>query len=836
MSILRRLAIPVALTALYAALPSFASARWLAPIAIFFLLTYTILLPGWALTRFFRAHPSDAFEAIALWAVHGLGVLMAFCFLWAISGVSLDIARWVLAAVVLVLATVAPAQDDSRPATPNTDTTPGEKKGLVVLAVVTLLTMTAVFAAGPMTDFQSDSIDHIGYVEEIARTGEAFPTTAFYKDPGADGADLRKNFLHAAYGLFKVQTGVDTTVLFACIGAFLIGVAILAVYTSAVWMFYTRAVGIVSAILFVVSYRQGLVGDFLRSAYYPNRFGVAVLLMFIAAAALAMRGRRPLWLCSVYAFTAVAIHMQYAVLVALVVGVMALWKTCSVDATWPQHIRRTLTLAFAAGAACAPVFLYRFFTAYQRNELHDQLQGVMFYTEKWFASDPIAVWHWVGPVGVAALVASVVLWPLRKKTPGVGYTSAALLTMLFIHIVPFVFTPLYHKLSYLVFRIDRAVPFYMLTAFVLANPRALPAVAWQRRTTRAIAVIAVLLAALPLLRDNTFSRSTIAQQTAGSHTPWADALATVSDAIPGRAVIASDPVTSYVISGFTRHFVICTLDQHAPPNDTQSADRMQSARTILSPYSTASERIAGLAKFNATHIVLNQNIGGMLLNYWSMTPETALDVEAQLRQRPDLFEEVASDGGLVAFRWTGKAAGAADSIANPFLVKRIPDDVTIIGNDAGEARLEGARLSADSLARGDQLEVALFWSRAGEKMPANYVVTLRFDRLDTPLPLGGRPFTKLARKLKERLDGQRYRFRRDHMMSNGFFGPDAWPGGAVVIDRATARIPSDVAPGRYIVRAKMIVISNVPNHALRDFFFDDDIYNGVAVGRVSISP
>jgi hypothetical protein len=34
----------------------------------------------------------------------------------------------------------------------------------------------------------------------------------------------------------------------------------------------------------------------------------------------------------------------------------------------------------------------------------------------------------------------------------------------------------------------------------------------------------------------------------------------------------------------------------------------------------------------------------------------------------------------------------------------------------------------------------------------------------------------------------------------------------------------------------MLRIANQPNHELRDYFYDDDVYQGVRIGEITIEP
>jgi hypothetical protein len=113
-------------------------------------------------------------------------------------------------------------------------------------------------------------------------------------------------------------------------------------------------------------------------------------------------------------------------------------------------------------------------------------------------------------------------------------------------------------------------------------------------------------------------------------------------------------------------------------------------------------------------------------------------------------------------------------------------------------------------------------------------VSIRFDRKVLSLPFEGRPFPKLTRKVMEKIRHERYRYRADHMIFGGLFGPDAWAMEDIVEDNVHVSLPTDLAPGRYRVEAKMLRIANQPNHELRDYFYDDDVYQGVQVGEITI--
>jgi hypothetical protein len=150
--------------------------------------------------------------------------------------------------------------------------------------------------------------------------------------------------------------------------------------------------------------------------------------------------------------------------------------------------------------------------------------------------------------------------------------------------------------------------------------------------------------------------------------------------------------------------------------------------------------------------------------------------------------------------------------------------------------LQYVTLSPRVLAPGDTVRGVIGW-RAVEPMPRGcYLVAVRFDR---PLPGGftpPRPIAKPARKLIEKLDRERYRFRADHLPVGGGYGVDLWTPGVVVADSFTVVVPRDVAGGDWRVGVRLIAQAPYPNYRLSDYFFDDDYYAGPAVAGVRITP
>jgi hypothetical protein len=260
---------------------------------------------------------------------------------------------------------------------------------------------------------------------------------------------------------------------------------------------------------------------------------------------------------------------------------------------------------------------------------------------------------------------------------------------------------------------------------------------------------------------------------------------------------------------------------------------MAAARDILSPYTSAVEKVAIIDRNGVTHILVNDDLPeGLILKYWTLNPYVAERTLRLFARMPPVFAPVASSGGLKLYEWTGTIPG--DGSYNPPIVGKPPARATEVGEWAGEAILAAAHVTK-TVEIGQVLIVELFWSRETPAPPGTYVVSLRLDYVGLELPLGGKPFDKVARKVKEQLEGRLYRLRDDHIIQDGFFGPDRWPTGYLVYDSAEFTVPKSLAPGTYTVQAKLLRVAAMPNTDLRSYLFDDDMYSGVEIGRIEIT-
>ena len=565
---------------------------------------------------------------------------------------------------------------------------------------------------------------------------------------------------------------------------------------------------------------------------------MAFLFFFWIHAVGFVRDRRPrdAAVAGALAFAACATHVFYAVVVVFTGLTLQLWKICFPFHSTREHFRRMVFLGLAVMTGIVPYAVYRYITASpQANELHTQVQGVLFLSDALYVVDPFRLWAWLGPVGVVSFFLLAPLWSDRMRYAGLGYCISSLAMIPLVLFNPLLLPVLHKLMTYLAFRLILISPFYLLPAYFLvrsfsgwrSGPR--PGM-WPRLLTGFVLIAAAVqlrpLAGAALGGGNDGDRM--------SYTRWQDGLDYLST-LPEPVVVASDPVTSYSIPALTPHYVVCTLDQHASPNDLRVEERILAGRDILSPFVSAARSLELMNTHGATYVVLNQRFEGpMRLHYWSMDPSVYAAVRAKFMERPDLFDPVFDRDGFTVLRASGLMPAAGDPPPNPYLVDSIPHGFRTVGRQAGVAVLRAVSLESDRIERGGTVQLGLVWSTRGEHALENYVVAVRFDHQDPGLPLAGKPFPKLTRKVMEAFRGERYRFRSEHKLVGGFFGPDAWDAGQLVLDRNPIRVPSDMAPGSYRVSVTLLVVANQPNYRVHDLLFDDDVYQGLAIGQVTV--
>ncbi len=839
-------ALILALTPVYYFLPRPVAPGVEAALAVSFVLVYLIALPGWIVASWLMPRRSDPVERLTIAILTGFAGFMAASFAAALVRLDLlFVARWYpIAAIVLAAAALVWRRLRQAPAYPEPEAPlpRGDRALLALFAAVLLCIFVLVLRDGVPLAFTADTLDHVAYVNEIAETKALFPTTAFYFDPGSNGADLRKGLFHVFYGFLCGRLGLDALGVLNAMNAFLAVLLLLSVYASGWVLFRKRSVAILSSVLFLLAVDEGLRENGARLSFFTQRFGIAFFLPVLAYGLRWMKRTftRDLAAVALFSFAAAATHIFFGVLIAFAGLTILVWKFCFPMNDTRTHLRRAAVLGAAMALGVLPFVLYRYLTAFpEANELHKEVQGVVFITRGLYIADPIQVYRWFGPVGILTLVAAFALWRERHTYVGLGYVYASFFTLIGVLFNPILLPPVRSAMTYLIARLPVLVPFYFAAAWYLvafaSRKTGEPRWGFMRRALGVLFALALVYHLAPVFRENGLASSRVESERAASCLRWKDALDDLSAKIPKGSVICSDPLTSYSITAFTPHYTVSTFDQHAPPNDVLLEQRMQAARAILSPYVPAERATALMADYRATHVVLNDRFpSNVRLEYWSMNHEMFGSMRHKFDAHPEAFECVYDHEGFVVYSWNGQAA-RPDTLFSPlYIYGRLPGSLEAVGKIAGEAILEGILLSEEKFSPGHALDIKLAWSGRGQYAFGNYAVVIRFDHVSPDLPLGGKPFPKLIRKIKEKLTGQGYRFTEFHKIRSGFLSPDMWPPGKIILDETRVHVPPRAAPGLYQVSVKLITLQHQPTYRLKDIFLDDDIYSGVPVAHVTV--
>jgi hypothetical protein len=831
----------VLLTPLYYIIPWSDLGSAAVPLGIPFLFLYVVALPGIIIAARIAAVGIDRLTEWAAALTCGLSLFLVTGFAAVLAKLPLGALSAAYPAVLLAIAVWGFSGRASPSGRNRLEMARGDRFLVGAFVALLVAVFILVLRSGVPIGFTSDALDHIGYVAEIRDTGELFPRTAFYADPGANGEDLRKGLLHVFYGYGIDYLGIAPLTFLSIVNAVFAALLLMGIYATGILFFGDRKVAVLSAALFLLALDEGLGGSTIRQSFYSHRFGILFVLYVLAfgLSYLTRGGKRDLVPAALFGYAAAATHVFFGMLVGLAGITILIWKVCFPQNNGRRHIQRILQLGVVVVLAMLPYGLFRYLTAFpEANELHREVQGVVFFTRSLYIADPIQVYKWFGPVGLVSLLAIAPLWRSRKDHPILGFSFAAALTVVLVMFNPVLLPPIRNTMTYLIARLNNLCPFYFIAAYFLLSIPGLTAERRFRWPTYAIAVLAVAAVVVtlkPVFGKNTFSPAVIEEERSNSYLLWKDDLAALPHDGEDRWVVASDPLTAYSITAFTPHRVVCTFDQHAPPNDVRLEERMRAARDILSPYTSAERAAALIDEHGATHVVLNNRFPpGLRLEYWAMTTDVFAPIRAKFENRPDLYEKTMDGDDFVVFRWTGRRGAGGEVFNRPFIVDSLPGEFEPVGQPAGIATLEGIKIDQAELAPGDPLEIELVWSGSGDYPFRNYVVAVRFDHTDPDLFLNGRPFPKIARKIKEKTTGRLYRFSEYHKIRNGFLSPDTWAPGDFVIDEATLRVPSNAAPGEYDVYVKLLAIKHQPTHWLRDYFFDDDSYQGIRAAQITV--
>ncbi len=714
----------------------------------------------------------------------------------------------------------------------------GAVAGLAVTVAV-LLAALHVAHTGPPLSVLSDSPDHIGTIRRMLASGDAFPSDAFFRDAGPAGADPRKGLWHPGVALICTLSGADPVAAWSGLAVLL---AALFVMNAASFAFLLGGplAAAVGGWALLLTCGGGLGAPYLAEAVFSTKLADQLALTTTAALIrdLETRDARSRAAVLGLALGTIMTHVFGAIQFAITfasLGAGLLWR----ERGGSRQLQRLVVTSLLCALVAVPYVVFRAGQAYAPvNIIHTQSQGMLELAPGVTIISVGAMWDWMGPLWILFPL-SLPLWARAASTPAALYLLTTTLAVGALMFLPPVVALLEPRLGYLLMRLPWLLPASAAVAFLVVRARDAWRAGRRAASAGAVALLAVALAGPLADGERALGSAGASEQAhaAAGISRWADALAWMDRELPAGTVVLSDPATSYSVPMLTRHWVTSLVDQHSSPNDSLALERILDARDALDPYASWARTAEVVRRWGATAIVLNGRFDEPpLLDYWAPSAAWYESARARFEREPQAFERIYQQDSFTVYTVHREALDSlgGGGIARPFVRMADPDDRPR-SMGAGLPELVSFRAAATEVACGDTLHGQLEW-RAPSPLPAGaYRVALRFDRaLPADVPHAPEAVSKVWRKLVEKLRGERYRFRQDHIPVAGAYGVDRWGADEVVRDTFAVVVPFDVAPGDYTMKVAMTRQPHYPNMRLLDLTSDDDFLDRLEVGRLQV--
>jgi len=334
---------------------------------------------------------------------------------------------------------------------------------------------------------------------------------------------------------------------------------------------------------------------------------------------------------------------------------------------------------------------------------------------------------------------------------------------------------------------------------------------------------------------------------------WESLLQRVDAEIDSPAVILSDPVTSYAIPAFTRHYTVAVLHQHASPADSLGLARLAACRDVLSPYLGTGEKARACRRFGVEYVLVNTGLSRVIdLHFCHVDPVLAWQQRRALEEDAALFERVADYGpkgalfrvrrerldamcGIVTPGERVPIARTTEQAAEGVLLRTLPATARPVPPDTTAGiTLAAVELGAPRVTRGDSVAVTLYWRRVGAPPPVPAVTQLSIETRAPRGPLASAALSRIDRILVQQRRRQVYRSRTPSSPLRGAFGIEHWPRDRFVVDRTWLVVPARAAPGMYAVKVSWDAPIYMPNARLAEYLSDAAAHPGLTLGSLEI--
>jgi hypothetical protein len=721
-----------------------------------------------------------------------------------------------------------------------------------------------LFAGTGELGWNTDALDHVSFVGRSVESGSLFPRDSYYREGDGISPDPRKGLWHPVLSLWTFQAREPAYRVWRDIPAFLSFFAACAFLLFAIRLTGSARGAALSLVFFLLFYGGEGIGWFTKIGFSKNVAQIALWIDLAFLFTYYATGRRIYLLAGAFlACVGAAFHVVFAMLLGVSLAGIFLYVTLvKSGAGWRGAFWRSLPLQIAGAAVPLAIRSPAAFAA--STTIHTHLQGMLVFSPGLAIVDPAELATRYGLVFFFVLALAPFFWLVAERAERRSLAFMLYAVPVILVLDPLVAFALERRIGYLHYRLLDAAPIVVLLALIvgglaerLATGRT--GARWAERSARPILsargiagriVAAAILAVFIAYPLRSVSRGiagpvrTIIEKPSPIPPRYASLFSALDEAVPDRAVIASDPVTSYILSAFTDHFVTVILDQHCSPADTSAMERLREARNLLSPAVPFSASRAWLARTGASYVLVDAEMPGRADFFNSFLPGEAAMTCEKLGDCPAVSERVLDLDGFHLFRLrTDDRAAFAEKGCDSALAGALPcpagdagggDGPGDGGMDVGE-NISLANLAVDNylLRSGDTLSGHFCWK--AERKPAFGFPLDVIVRIETSFPKGRLYrdwYGKQYRRIVERRRGAFYRYTWRIRLMSGPAYPDMWEAGRAVRQDFSLRLPASIAPGPYEVRVMVMRAPYLENRSVADYLSNDDSLEGVPVGMI----
>ena len=732
---------------------------------------------------------------------------------------------------------------------------------LLVLGVMMLTAAILGLFAGGIFGSVTDSLDHLSCLQEMVSEDRILPRTTFYIDGDGTAVDARKGFFHVILAALAMLIGLDPAQLWSLLPALLIPLALVIFHNFARRLLRSEGTALLATFLALICFGEVSNGGFVRLGYGSQMgnvlawAGLSIALEYIMGQR--RRGHLMLWLIALAAFAAAATHAFAAVHILFALGVYAVALLLFRRPSYPA-VRRVWVSLGVAVAGCLPVMLWRFvYTSAALNPIHTHRHGILSFSENLFILLPSQWADFLSVAGFGAIFLSLFLWRRARDDDAVLYMASLSLVPILIVANPLIVPLLEPRLGYLVARFVLATPFLMVLAYMA---RWMGESLLELKSRRQVVIslmfyIFMVLLLFPRLEGfaRSYSLTARAERRDSSALVWRPLLEMLQRELGHPMVVLSDPLTSYSIPAFTRHYTVAVLHQHATPSDSLALERLAACRDVLSPYIGTGRKARLCRKFKVDYVLINgmhpRNVNGF---FYNAGPALVVEQRRALEEDVTLFAEVwdgEAEGALYRVRKENLDALAGivttgvptpvgrtnDVLTAEILTRTLPDDTyPVVADTVAGITLMAVGIDTTLVARGDRVGVTLYWRLVGD--PPRFPVDVHV-RLATPAPRGRFwtvSLSKIHRNLQQKKAGLAYRSLRIRPLLRGLYGIEHWPTDRFVIDRFELRAAPYLVKGEYELMVMWLEQTFLPNLPLMHFTSDRDLSDGQTVGLLDV--